>query len=146
MLTISLQTHSVWETIYDALPHSSYQNYVLKIPWVPPLKYLRNVVSRVRSPAWKWNLVRTWDFLVWVGPENPPPPPMKIVQELGHWIWVGLEYPPENKNVVRNWTSDSSWSRVSPQIKMWPDWGTLDLSRSRVPPPPSGLMLELCGD
>ena len=55
----SLHIRSVWETICDALTHSSYQNFGFKIFWVvPPLKYLRNVVSRVAPPP-NENLVRT---------------------------------------------------------------------------------------
>ena len=93
---ISRHTRSVWATIYDSLPHSSYQDFWFKNPWVPPLKYFRNV-----------------------GLEYPPPhPPWKFGQDLALGIWVGMEYPPPAK------------------MKTWPDWGTLDLSLSRVNPPP----------
>ena len=55
---ISRHTRSVWATIYDSLPHSSYKDFWFKNPWVPPLKYFRNVGLEYLSP--------------------PPPPPMKI--------------------------------------------------------------------
>ena len=95
---ISLHTRSVWETTCDALPHSSYQNFWFKIPWVPPLKYFRNV-----------------------GLDNPPPH-----ENLVRTCYLGFEL---------------FWS-TPPPMKIWPDWGTLDLSWAGVPPPP---WKYLCG-
>ena len=68
-----VSTHIVWETICDVGRSLGCENLVLKIPWVSSLKYLRNVVSRVHPPH--ENLVRTWDFEFWVGPEYPSPQP-----------------------------------------------------------------------
>ena len=41
-----------------------------KIPWVPPLKYLRNVVSRIHPPQMKnWTGIGTFEF--WVVKNTP---------------------------------------------------------------------------
>ena len=86
-VTFSLHTRSVWETICDALPHSSYQNLWFKILWVPPLKYLRNVVSGVTAspsplPPSKWKFGQ--DSALWSGvtPVTPPAPHKDLC-----WSW-----------------------------------------------------------
>ena len=85
-----------------------------------PIKYLRNVVSRV-----------------------PPLPPMKIWSGLGtsglRWSRVFPQ--------MKIWSGLGTWDLSCPEytptppprleMKTWPDWGTLDLSWSRVPPLPS---------
>ena len=116
---VSLHTQcvtSAWETIWDAPPHPSYQNFWFKIPWVPPLKYLNDVVWSTcpHPPKMKiWSGLGTWD-LSWSG-VLPLPLPLqkwKFGQIEGLWIWVGLD---------------------PLQMEIWTDWGTLDLSWSRVP-------------
>ena len=90
------------------------ENFWLKIPWVPPLKYLRNV-----SP--------------------PSPQKRKLSEMLGLWIWVGPEYPypppppPQHENLakLRDFGFELVQSTPPPhptKVKTWPDWGTLDLS------------------
>ena len=64
---------SVWETICGALPHSSYQNFRFKIPWVPHLSIsgMRNVGLEYPPPLENKSLVRTWHLgfeLVWSTP------------------------------------------------------------------------------
>ena len=81
----------------DAVASFGCENFVLKIPWVLPLKYLRNRVSRVPSPPHprNENCQRCWDFRFDLIQSIPPPPPAsrkwKLDQVEGVCIWVGLE-------------------------------------------------------
>ena len=96
------------------VPWSGCENFVLKIPWAPPLKYFRNVVSRVPPPP-KWKLSQRGED---IGFEYTPLPAWNLGPrgwDLG-WIWVGLEPP--------------SPRPIHPKLKSWPDWGTLDSSWS----------------
>ena len=99
----SLHIRSVWETICDALPHSSYQNLGFKSLWVPPLKYLRNVVSRVTAPPPppNENLVRILHFgfqLVWSNPPAPRPPRTYV----GAGVWRLVAVSPKDTVLFRS--------------------------------------------
>ena len=90
----------VWKTICDALPHSSYQNFWSKIPWVPPTSSISGILSGVPPPPENENLVRTWHLGFELVCSIPPPPKMEILSGLG--------------------TLELSWSRVPhPQGLMW---------------------------
>ena len=113
-----------------------FQDIWCKIPWVPPLKYLKNVVSRdfwfeTLDLSWSrvspspWNLARLRDFGFELVQIIPPPLKMKI--------WPGVL------------TLDLSWSRVHPQDK----FGQIEGLWIWVGPqnPRKGLIWELvCGD
>ena len=82
--------------------------------------------SRVPLPL-QWKLGQIEGLWIWVGSEYPPlPPKWKLGQIEGLWIWVGPEYPPSKMRTWPDWgTSDLSWSRVPPsEMKTWQDWGT----------------------
>ena len=101
-LVISLHTCSVWETICDALPNSSYQDFWFKIPWVPPLKYFRKYFNE--------NFVRTWHFgfeLVWSSNCPPPTPINENLVRTWHFGFE-LEYPPLPKDSCGSWCVETN--------------------------------------
>ena len=132
---------SVWETICDTLPHSSYQNFWFKIPLSAPTQVFHECWSGVPlPPGWKfgqieglwicvgleylpsprkikiWSGLDTLD-LSWSWVHPPPPLKWKFGQGLALWIWVGLEYTPLPKwNLVRTWQFgfELVWSTPSP--------------------------------
>ena len=73
------------------------ENFWCKIPWVPPLKYLRNVMSRIHPPKWK------------------------CVQDLRLWVSIAPEYPttatPKNENLARTW--DLGFYLVQSTYSLW---------------------------
>ena len=107
------------DTFCDALQHSSYQNFWFKIPWVPPLKYSRNVVWSTPSPS---------------------PTPNKILSGLGTWdlSWSGVTPLPGNENLVRtlHFGFELVWSNPPPPNQglvwevVWGDYSPRIPSRS----------------
>ena len=53
---------------------------------MPPLRYLRNVVSRLSPPPPNENCSGKWDFGFDLDQSTPPPRKWKFGQDLGHWI------------------------------------------------------------
>ena len=77
-LLVSLHTHR--EYLRCSKSKLGCENFVSKIPWVPQLKYLRNVLSRVWCVVFdlSWSSVPDWGTLdlSW-STVTPPPPPTK---------------------------------------------------------------------